>query len=400
VLGIGRRKGWLPRLALACITAGALAIVGWWAAAPDKPGIFYDRPVDIAMPAGTLLSNEPYVFANLGDARAWRVLYRTNDSRGAAATASAVIVAGASVGAGPRPIIAWAHGTTGIARGCAPSVLGRPLDLMPAATAALRQGWVIVATDYIGLGTPGPHAYLDGRSAAQAVLDAVRAARSLPEIDATGAVTVWGHSQGGGAALWTGLTAPSYAPDVDLVGIAALAPASDLPTLMQASADTMFGRIVSAFLLRSQSDIDPATAAARYAEGTAAHLADDIASRCIAGKSALLSVAQSLALSGGVFARDPADGPLGDMLRRNVPLGDFPQPVLIAQGEADDLVRPEIQAGFVKALCARGVAVDARRYAGRGHVDLVQAGSPLEADLIGWTKDRIERKVAVPRCAL
>ena len=90
----------------------------------------------------------------------------------------------------------------------------------------LAHGYVVVATDYEGLGVPGVHPYLVGVSEAHAVLDSVRAARELPATQATSRFAVWGHSQGGHAALWTGQLQPSYAPDVTLAGVAALAPAS------------------------------------------------------------------------------------------------------------------------------------------------------------------------------
>ncbi len=59
----------------------------------------------------------------------------------------------------PAPVIAWAHGTTGIARDCAPSVFPNPFEAgsFYALDDVIANGWVLVATDYVGLGTPGPH---------------------------------------------------------------------------------------------------------------------------------------------------------------------------------------------------------------------------------------------------
>ena len=45
-------------------------------------------------------------------------------------------------------------------------------------------------------------------------------------------VLVYGHSQGGQAALFAGQIAPSYAPDLQLLGVAAVAPVSDLTALL------------------------------------------------------------------------------------------------------------------------------------------------------------------------
>ena len=83
----------------------------------------------------------------------------------------------------------------------------------------LARGYVVVAADYPGLGTPGMHPYLIGESEGRAVLDSVRAARDLPDAGASNRFAVWGHSQGGHASLYTGELAASSAPDLRLVGV-------------------------------------------------------------------------------------------------------------------------------------------------------------------------------------
>jgi alpha-beta hydrolase superfamily lysophospholipase len=96
----------------------------------------------------------------------------------------------------------------------------------------LAHGYVVAGIDYPGLGTPEVHPYLVGKSDAREVLDSVRAAREIPGAGAGDSFAVWGHSQGGQAALFTGLEAAGYAPELKLVGAAAAAPATDLATLM------------------------------------------------------------------------------------------------------------------------------------------------------------------------
>src|SRR3546814_2631460 len=82
--------------------------------------------------------------------------------------------------------------------------------------------------DYIGLASPTMHPFLVGPDTANAVLDAVRAAREIPGAAAGSNFAVWGESQGGHAALWTATAARSYAPDLALVATAAAAPPTDL----------------------------------------------------------------------------------------------------------------------------------------------------------------------------
>lgn len=147
--------------------------------------------------------------------------------------ASAIVVAPARHPAGRRPVTAWAHGTTGVAEPCAPSLVRHPftagaLLVLPQ---MLAQGWAVVATDYTGLGTAGPAPFLIGQGEARSVLDAVRAAHQLPGLNLADTTVIWGHSQGGNAALWAGALAPAYAPDDHVIGVAALAPATDLTGL-------------------------------------------------------------------------------------------------------------------------------------------------------------------------
>ena len=91
-----------------------------------------------------------------------------------------------------------------------------------------KAGYVVAATDYEGLGTPGVHPYLVGESEGRGVLDAARAAKALAATDAGDQVLVFGHSQGGQAALFAGELAASYAPELTVLGVAAAAPAADV----------------------------------------------------------------------------------------------------------------------------------------------------------------------------
>ena len=128
------------------------------------------------------------------------------------------------------PVLSWAHGTTGVAGICAPSrdAPGHPSHIYNQLADAMlnqwvKRGWVVTKTDYEGLGTPGPHPYLVGTSEARGLIDIVLAARQLrPGIGAR--FGVLGHSQGGHAALFTASLAPTWAPELDLIGAVALAP--------------------------------------------------------------------------------------------------------------------------------------------------------------------------------
>ena len=93
------------------------------------------------------------------------------------------------------------------------------MSLLPSIGKVVSQGYVVVATDYEGLGTPGTHPYLVGESEARGVLDIVKAAQQIPETGASNKTFVWGQSQGGQAALFAGEIQPTYAPELDLLGV-------------------------------------------------------------------------------------------------------------------------------------------------------------------------------------
>src|ERR1700753_3887298 len=129
-------------------------------------------------------------------------------------------------------VVAWAHGTTGLADQCAPSTNQAVFwpEAQDAVAELLRHGWTVAATDYAGLGTSQAHPYLNGGSEARAVIDSVKAARNLDGSLGT-AYAIDGHSQGGQAALFANQIAPSYDGNLVLKGTAAIAPVSNVDLL-------------------------------------------------------------------------------------------------------------------------------------------------------------------------
>jgi alpha-beta hydrolase superfamily lysophospholipase len=274
-----------------------------------------------------------------------------------------------------------------------------PFANVPAIGRFASEGWVYVAPDYVGLGTGGGHAYLVGDDAARAVLDAIRAARAIPGLAQERRVVVWGHSQGGNTALWTGIRAHAYAPDVELLGVAAQAPASDLKALVKAVQASMFGKIVSAYLVRAYAETYPDVVSSDYVHPMARFLAADIASRCVGGRATLFSVAETFLLPRtGIFINDPTEGPLGARLAENTPRGPINAPVFIAQGSRDDVVLAEIQQRYVADRCLGSQPLLYRVYDGLDHVSLVGKTSPLADDLVAWTRERFAGRPAATNC--
>ncbi|MBX3069368.1 MAG: DUF308 domain-containing protein [Thermomicrobiales bacterium] len=392
-------SGW-RRWSRLAVAAGALVIaLGLLAASAFLRGgeptvdAFYDAPDDVPGDPGVLVRQEPFTRDIPEGAVAWRILYTTTTVDGEPAVASAIVVARENLPEGPRPVIAWAHGTTGFAERCAPSVLDDPFTsgAMPDLGPLIENGWVLVATDYIGLGTKGPHPYLIVEGEGRSVLDAIRAVHQVEEIETADTTIVWGHSQGGQAALSTALLQPDYAPEIDISGVAAMAPASNLTGMVDNLGNLPdHGAILGSFVIAAYSEIYDDVSFDAYVRPGARTLMRELASRCLAEPEMFVSVVETLLLGQSPWSEHPNDGPLGERLQENVPAGSFAAPILLAQGLADTLVIPAAQEAFNEQLCELGNQVDYRTYEGYDHVGVVSGDSPLLTDLITWTQERID----------
>ncbi|EPG40227.1 alpha/beta fold hydrolase [Acinetobacter baumannii] len=134
---------------------------------------------------------------------------------------------------GGWPIVVWAHGTTGVADACAPSKAALADSTKDLISKLLAAGYVVVAPDYEGLGTPGIHPFLNVKSEAFSITDAVVATRNYLSqrnlLTSKKWVTV-GHSQGGHAAL--GAAQYASRAQLDYKGTVAVAPASNLGSIL------------------------------------------------------------------------------------------------------------------------------------------------------------------------
>ncbi|WP_107773060.1 lipase family protein [Nocardioides sediminis] len=385
-------------LVLAVALAGVGSLVSNSTPVPDD---FYTAPEDVPGEPGALLRTDDFDRAIPDGARAWRILYTTTALGDEPALASAIVVVPDDAGAAPLPVVAWAHGTTGVAEGCAPSLLADPFEAgaMFTLDEAIGNDWAVVATDYVGLGTEGPHAYLVGEPAGHAVLDAVRAARAVEEISLADRTVVWGHSQGGHAALWAGILAEDHAPDAGVVGVAAMAPASNLTGLITNLDEVPGGSIFASYVLDGFASTYDDVDVDDYVRGAAEVQVEEMATRCLSGPGALVNIAEYLVQDTSVFDTDPTSGALGARLEENVPAGPIAAPLLLAQGETDPLVIPSAQQEYADQRCdSGGGPVDYRTYPDRDHVGVVADDSPLVPDLLEWTRQRFAGEEAADTC--
>ena len=207
------------------------------------------RPGDLIRTEPSRLVLEPSGQVGGINATGTRVMYRSTDARGNPNVVTGTYFEPFNTwpGRGARPLVVIGPGTQGQGDQCAPSrQFNQGLHWSPYAdimvnyesgfvNTMVNRGMAVLMTDYEGLGTIGvTHTYVNRLSQGHAMLDAARAARKLPGTSLTpdGPVAFWGYSQGGGAAASAAELAPSYAPELDVVGTYAGAPPADLAELL------------------------------------------------------------------------------------------------------------------------------------------------------------------------
>lgn len=298
---------------------------------------------------------------------------------------------------GGRGVVAWGHSTTGVAAKCAPSMDGQVFATIPGLPQLLADGFVVVASDYPGLGIAGTPSYLVGISEGRALLDGVRAAGRLPQAAAGRRYVLWGHSQGGHAALFAGQIASRYAPDLQLVGVAAAAPPTNLAAIIKDDMGSRAGNIIGAYALWSWSRLYGASLQGIVAD-QALPAIDRVAGDCAStfGEKVLVTFDSSDFDSGALVGDPSVAEPWRELLSRNSPgQARIRVPLLITQGDADTIVSPRVTAAFVQALCRRGETVQFTMLAGSGHMT---AATDSAAAVAEWIRDRFEGSRAPNTC--
>jgi acetyl esterase/lipase len=348
--------------------------------------------------AGKLISAEAMAGAPEGT-RAYRILYWSTGLDGNPVEVSGVVIAPRGPPPpGGRPVVAWAHPTTGVVSRCAPSLARVFFASIQGLRAMLDRGYVVAATDYPGLGTPEVHPYLVGTSEAHAVLDSVRAARSIPEAPAETQFAVWGHSQGGQAALFTGLETARYAPELKLVGVAGAAPATDLGALMTDDLGTGGGNNITAMTLWSWARVYGAPID-NVVSPQAEPVIDRLTKLCIERWFDMFTRREpTLALENSFLrVNNLVEEELWRRLLEENSPGPLPAdiPVFLAQGSSDGLVRPGITEAYRARLCRNGNRVEFVLMPGVGHAFIAR---DVAGAAVSWIAARFAGEPAPSNC--
>ncbi|MFI6689989.1 lipase family protein [Streptomyces sp. NPDC050485] len=359
---------------------------------------FYNVPEDLPWaPVGSLIRAEAAQDYQLdAGMRALRILYHSRDSRGRdVATSGVVVLPAGQAPAGGWPVLADAHGSSGVARDCAPSLM-KNLWYGGYLRAVVRAGYALVATDYTGLGANGgPVEFLSKRAEAEDVVDALPAAReAVPELGRDWVAL--GHSQGGHAVLGVAELMARRAEQGDgdrgYRGGVAVAPASQLTELFADLGNQSAGAGTVALIV------------AGAGAGRRAPAPDDVLTPAAVGRLPVLAqgclpvvaatygdlLGKDLVTEGGVATMAP-------YLSRNEP-GTRPVlgPLLIQQGTADPIVTTDRTQRLTRRLCALGQSVEYRVYQGYDHNGVLYPSLP---DTLSWIADRFAGKQPPSTCS-
>jgi pimeloyl-ACP methyl ester carboxylesterase len=362
------------------------------------PDAFYDLPSNVPRQPGALLRSEPLKDVILpAGMRGWRILYATTVDDSTPATAVATVFAPTDPPTGPRPVIAWEHATTGLLQKCMPSLFSAPSAGIPGRDRIVKADWVVVETDYSFAEKGGPHPYLIGEGEARAALDSVRAAQQMSELTLDKRMVVWGHSQGGHAALWTGIIGPRYAPELEIVGVAAIAPAANIKKIlaMNVAVDKRFGPYLALAYSRFYPDIifeqalrPEALDGARQIVNLCDFLPPEDPERIEALAATFDGPALATSSNKALQAR----------LEQNTADGLIKAPVIIAQGLSDTVVPSQATNAYVEERCSAGQRLEYWTFARRDHFTILQPGAPLEELLIMWTTARFANEPQAGGC--
>ncbi|QBJ98786.1 lipase [Rhodococcus sp. ABRD24] len=356
-------------------------------------------PTTTALPdpadRGIVTADEPFTGTGLSG---HRILYRsTSGIDGRATVVSGTVFAPpGQAPPGGWPVVTVGHPTTGLLDECAPS--GHP-DLLGSAGLVrdlIARGFVVAVTDYEGLGTDGPHPYLEPVTAAHNLIDAVRAARILvPDTSARWAAI--GVSQGGQASWAAAEQAAQYGDGLEFTGAASLSPPADLTPIVTAGPVSLNvpQQMFLPMLLDGLSVAHPGLDANAYIRGPLTENRDVLRACTGVLASRKLSVAVNLTPA------DTVPRSTGDVvqMREWLTADALPQrpaaaPMLVVVGGKDNLIRPDWTIAAVDRACGFGDVIELRV-----RPEDVHADARALPGAIDWVAGRFTSTAVVNTCA-
>ncbi|WP_233529531.1 lipase family protein [Antrihabitans stalagmiti] len=366
-------------------------------AAPTAPSTTPQTPPPVGAERGALTAQQPGA-PTLGAASVTTIRYRSTSGvdGGGTEVSGTVFVPEGTPPPGGWPVVTVGHGTTGVGDECAPSRHDDLLGSIRLVKPLLERGYVVTVSDLQGLGTDGPHPYLEPNSAAYDLIDAVRAARILVP-DASTRWAALGVSQGGQASWAAAERANDYGDGLEFVGSANLSPAADISGFVNADGNvevTVPQQMFLPTLIAGLTVLHPELNADAYLHGELAANKDTLLACTGPAVVRKLSVAQKLSPEDS-RPSTPADVDRmrGWLTELALPKVRAAGPMLVVIGEKDTVILPQWTREAVVRACELGdvVALDAQP-------DQAHADSRAVPPAVEWIADRFDGMPAPNTC--
>ncbi|MGB8403365.1 MAG: lipase family protein [Mycobacterium sp.] len=352
------------------------------AATPDWSGLdarTFEAPVPVS---GALIRTVPLnpTLSVKGAKAAYRILYSTTDQHNSpAVSTAAVFVPNGPAPAKGWPVIAWAHGTVGLGDDCTPSAQPRSARDNEYLSHWLDQGYVVVGSDYTGLGTPGLMSYLNSIATAHAIIDSVIAAHHV-DLPLSPKWALVGQSQGGAAAVASARWATEFSQGtgLDYRGVVATGTPANIDNVVITAGPDMalppeMGPIASAYtayILAGFREIRPDVDDVLTQVGLdAAQKAETL---CTAPLSAALTdVTPEQFFTAPLASLPGIQEALHDFM--GTPVSGYDRPIFLGVGLKDRDVPPSSTLKFADQLKANGQRVTLKIYPDDDHSSAVLA---------------------------
>jgi hypothetical protein len=352
---------------------------------------FYAQPSRMpSVPNGTILNSRSVTFAPAGSLpmvnEAWQLQYVTRDVNDRPIAAVTTVVKPLIPSPAGSPLVSYQFAYDSLGNQCTPSKTltggtenannqGETLAYLPGLTA---QGWTMAFPDY-----EGPYnAYGAGKLSGQATLDSIRAALSFAPLglnDET-PVGMWGYSGGALATAWAASLQPSYAPELNIVGVASGGTPADVFGVVQASeGGPFFGLIFTAIVGTNRAYPELIPDSILNDEGREA--IESVKDACVGGGDLPVGGGPSGKLADYTTVEDPYSTPGARSVRPKVTL---PQPGLtptvnmyIYHEMLDELIPIAGTDKMVAEWCAAGAHISYFRSATGEYIAGVASGAPF-----------------------
>ena len=359
---------------------------------------FYEIPD--ALPSeipGTLIKSEKMDIDIPYGGVAYRIMYVSElpDGKPAVSTGMIFIPETPAPEEG-RKVVAWAHGTLGFGNECVPSRSETPLnDMDNWLDGMMQRGWVVVATDYVGLGVSDDPYYLIGKSEANDVLNSVRAARNFDKANAGEEFVVWGHSQGGHSSLFTAIYASSYAPELELIAMAAAAPAAELGALLSEQYEKVVAWAIGPDVAVSWPLIYPDLPLESVLSKQGLKDYKKLAEGCVMKEKGELGL--KALFKEKFFQVDPLDNEVWySAIKDQTPdLSKIEVPMYIVQGLNDTVILPNTTSLLIQKACGLNKNIIVNWLGNTDHLQVAKVGGPAVVD---WIQDRFNGIEAINNC--